>query len=164
MRWLARQLGLVAATAVALTLAASASMAGSLDPTAPSQVVQIRTFGTACSGSGGQVLDLRTNKDGSATLNYVLPPKHVLVARQVRFDAFPGAGQGVIVELTLGGNLIAYSVGTGDSTPGLANGHYQGTFEFDPGLVVSDISKLCITTQNGASPFATAVGFLAKDK
>jgi hypothetical protein len=29
---------------------------------------------------------------------------------------------------------------------------------------VSDLSKLCITTQNGVGPAATAVGFLTKAK
>jgi hypothetical protein len=147
-----------------LASAAPAAVAGPLEPSAPSQLVQLRTFGNQCDEFGGHRIDLRTLGDGSTVYNYALPPKRVLVVRSVRFDANPGAGAGVFVSLTVGGNLIAVSAGTGSANVGLENGHYQGVFEFDPGLEVSDVSKLCITTQNGAMPFATAVGFLTKAK
>jgi hypothetical protein len=151
--------------ALTLLLGASSALAAGLEPKSASQIVQLRTFGTECPGlGGGHVIDLRTDADGSTTPGYVIPPKHVLVVRRVRFDATPGAGAGVVVQLQLAEDLVAYSIGTGDTTPGLANGHYQGTFEFDPGLVVRNLSDLCIITQSLASPFATAVGFLAKDK
>ena len=40
----------------------------------------------------------------------------------------------------------------------------DGSFEFDPALVVSDVSKLCIKTQNGSIVFATLSGFLTTNK
>jgi hypothetical protein len=147
-----------------LATAAAPAAAGPLEPSAPSQLVQLRTFGTACDQFGAIRIDLRTLGDGSTAHNYTLPPKRVLVVRSVRFDAYPGPGTGVFVSLELAGNLIALSGGTGSSNAGIEGGHYQGVFEFDPGLEVSDVSKFCITTQNGGTVNATAVGFLAKAK
>lgn len=149
---------------LALVSLPAAAGAGPLAPARASDLVHIRTFGTECDEFGGFRFDLRTHGDGTTELGYVLPRKRVLIVRSVRFDAVPGAGTGVSVQLRLGGNHIASAFGTGSTQAGLENGHFQGVFEFDPGLLVTDLSELCITTQNGGTPFATAVGFLAKDK
>jgi hypothetical protein len=132
--------------------------AGVLEPAKPSQVVHLRTFGTQCSNGGG-IIDLRTYPDGLTEFPYALPPKQVVVVRRVDYQATPGAGTQVFVALEIAGNLVATKAGFGGS-----NGIFEGSFEFDPGLVVSDISKFCVRTQNGSFVFATATGFLTKNK
>ena len=131
---------------------------GVLEPAKPSQVVHLRTFGTACPNGGG-ILDLRTHADGTTEYPYTLPAKQVVVLRRVDYQASPGAGQNAIISIEVAGNLVAIKSGTAGTL-----GNLEGSMEFDPGLVVSDVSKLCIRTQNGGFVFATATGFLTKNK
>lgn len=132
---------------------------GGLEPSAPSQLLEIRTFGTPCSAAGSIALDLRTLKDGSTIIGYALPAKQVAVIRSVRFDAATTAATSVTVFLETAGNFLSYVEGISD-----AAGRFEGTFTFDPGVAVSNLANFCVRTQTGGSIAATANGFLAKDR
>jgi hypothetical protein len=142
--------------ALALCLALPAT-AGSLEPTQASQVVQLRTFGTTCATGSGTAIDLQTRPDGLVAFNYAIPPKQVLVVRRVSFEVAPGPGQTGISSLELGGNLIRTAIGVGD-------GAGVFTREFEPGLVVADVSRFCAYLQGVGSITVYATGFLARDK
>ena len=133
--------------------------AASLEPTRASQVVQLRTFGTTCTTGSGTAIDLQTRPDGSVAFNYAIPPKQVLVVRRVSFEVAPGPGQTGISSLELGGNLIRTAIGVGDGA-----GVFTREFEFEPGLVVADVSRFCAYLQGVGSITVYATGFLARDK
>jgi len=139
----------------------ASSWAAPLGPSAPSQFLQVRTFGTACAtvSTGSVRLDLRTLKDGSTTFAYEIPAKQVAVIRSVRFDAAAAAATSVTVFLEMAGNYVAYTEGFTD-----AAGRFQGVFAFDPGVEVSNLANFCVRTQTGGSIGAIATGFLTKDK
>lgn len=145
--------------ATALLSLATTTRAGTLDAAKPSEVVHLRTVGTVCPDGGG-VLDLRTYADGHTERPYALPPKRILVVRRIDFEAQPGIGTAAIVGLEIAGNVVATKSGVG----GPSFGVFDGSFEFDPGLLVSDTSTMCIRMQNSASVFATLTGFLTKNK
>lgn len=148
------------ALASLFAVAAWPAEAGPLEPTRPSQIVQLRTFGTQCASGFGTAIDLQTRPDGSVSMSpFVLPAKQVLVVQQVSVEVAPGAGQTGIAAVELGGNLIRTAIGVGD-----ASGTYSREFRFEPGLVVSDVSRFCATLQGVGSVSAYATGFLARDK
>jgi len=60
---------------------------------------------------------------------------------------------------TLGGNLIRTAIGVGDGA-----GVFTREFEFEPGLVVADVSRFCAYLQGVGSITVYATGFLARDK
>jgi hypothetical protein len=98
-------------------------------------------------------------KDGSTVIAYVLPAKQLAIIRNVRFDAATTAATSVTVFLENAGNFVSYVEGISDAT-----GRFEGTFNFDPGVAVSNLTNFCVRTQTGGSIAATATGFLAKDK
>jgi hypothetical protein len=139
----------------------SETRAGPLAPSVPSQILQVRTFGTACATIGNEAyrFDLLTTKSGSAVFSYEVPAKQVAVIRSIRFSVATTASTSTLVILENAGNLITYHSGVSE-----ANGAFEGTFEFDPGLVVSSLANLCIRRQGGGQVAANLTGFLAKDK
>jgi hypothetical protein len=146
-------------SALLVTVFTGNAGAGPLEPSAPSQVLQVRTFGTTCPAPGAVALDLRTQTDGSVVFGYALPAKQVAVIREVRFDAAASAGTSVTVFVENDGNYLGYLEGITD-----AAGRFQGTITFDPGAAIANLSQFCVRTMSGGSIAATATGFLAKDK
>jgi hypothetical protein len=134
--------------------------AGPLEPSLASQVLLVKTS-TPCAiaQTGSHSFDERILKNGGAISSYEVPAKKVAVIRSVRFNANAEAGTSVTVILDSGGNGVAVVDGITD-----AAGHFDGTFEFDPGLPVSSLANLCIRTGGVGSVSAMANGFLARDK
>jgi hypothetical protein len=117
----------------------------------------------------GEKLDRVLQPDGTWT-PLVIPPKHVLVLTEIRWNVLNplAANEEITVSLRPGANQPGIG---GIALPGGrldANGRGSGQAKIEPGVVMRSATDLCVTLFGSDGAFApgnlSGSGFLAKDK